>query len=187
MYQLQLLLNIPELFTSQSKIDFYSSMFENLDLSLIPEFPSSGPGRKGYCHHAMFRSFIVMQAERFGEITDLVDYLRNNLIIAHLCGFDITKPLPSYWTFRRFINEFAHDYLTTIFKNQVNILKNMGIISGEFISMDSTIQHPKYFNGKKHRGCTKYAIISSDYRSSINRDSLYFKAVYRLRVESKVL
>ncbi|EGD50266.1 hypothetical protein TheetDRAFT_2922 [Thermoanaerobacter ethanolicus JW 200] len=33
MYQLQLLLNIPELFTSQSKIDFYSSMFENLDLS----------------------------------------------------------------------------------------------------------------------------------------------------------
>ncbi|EGD49928.1 transposase, IS4 family protein [Thermoanaerobacter ethanolicus JW 200] len=28
MYQLQLLLNIPELFTSQSKIDFYSSMFE---------------------------------------------------------------------------------------------------------------------------------------------------------------
>ena len=73
MYQLQLLLNIPELFTSQSKIDFYSSMFENLDLSSIPEF----------------------------------------------------------------------------------------------------------------RGCTKYAIISSDYRSSINRDSLYFKAVYRLRIESE--
>jgi len=53
---------------------------------------------------------------------------------------------------------------------------------------DSTcsIQHPKYFNGKKHRGCIKYAVISSDYRSSINRDSLYFKAVYRLRVESKI-
>ncbi|EGD50329.1 hypothetical protein TheetDRAFT_2192 [Thermoanaerobacter ethanolicus JW 200] len=54
MYQLQLLLNIPELFTSQSKIDFYSSMFENLDLSSIPEFPSSSPGRKGYSHHALF-------------------------------------------------------------------------------------------------------------------------------------
>ncbi|WP_129545131.1 transposase [Thermoanaerobacter ethanolicus] len=366
MYQLQLLLNIPELFTSLSKIDFYSSMFKNLDLSSIPEFPSSSPGRKGYSHHAMFRAFIVMKAERFGTISDLLDYLRNNLIIAHLCGFNILKPLPSYWTFRRFINEFSHDYLTSIFQNQVNILKNMGIISGEFISMDSTpikantklnnpksfsknkfskdnqpksdkdcklgvysasndssnkrykfywgyknhiivdaisglpiaetttpadvpdfevalsllektnkwfnlkyvnfiadkgydvkrvynfvrdtlhghcfiplnkrnsksppltddgymvceagikmlkdgkqyfdgfikqkfvckfcnskddsacpIKHPKYFNGKKHRGCTKYAIISSDYRSSINRDSLYFKAVYRLRVESE--
>jgi len=133
MYQLQLLLNIPGLFTSHSKIDFYSSMFENLDTSSIPEFPSSGPGRKGYSHHTMFRAFIVMQAERFGKITDLADYLRNNLIIAHLCGIDITKPL-----FRRFINEFAHDYLTTIFKNQVNILKYLGVISGEFVSMDST-------------------------------------------------
>lgn len=138
MYQLQLLLNIPELFTSHSKINFYSSMFENLDPSSIPEFPSSSPGRKGYSHHTMFRAFIVMQAERFGEITDLADCLRNNLIIAHLCGIDITKPLPSYWTFRRFINEFAHDYLTTIFKNQVNILKYLGVISGEFVSMDST-------------------------------------------------
>ncbi|SFE78573.1 hypothetical protein SAMN04324257_02829, partial [Thermoanaerobacter thermohydrosulfuricus] len=45
MYQLQLLLNIPELFTSLSKIDFYSSMFKNLDLSSIPEFHSSSPGR----------------------------------------------------------------------------------------------------------------------------------------------
>ncbi len=61
MYQLQLLLNIPELFTSHSKIDFYSSMFKNLDLSPIPEFPSSGSGRKSYFHHSMFRSFIVIQ------------------------------------------------------------------------------------------------------------------------------
>ncbi|HCD08811.1 MAG TPA: hypothetical protein DEQ01_00215 [Thermoanaerobacter sp.] len=79
MYQLQLLLNIPELFTSQSKIDFYSSMLKNLDLSSIPEFPSSSPGRKGYSH------------------------------------------LPSYWTFCRFINEFSHDYLTSIFQNQVKL------------------------------------------------------------------
>lgn len=91
MYQLQLLLNIPELFTSLSKIDFYSSMFKNLDLSSIPEFHSSSPGRKGYSHHAMFRAFVVIKAERFGTISDLLDYLRNNLIIAHLCGFNIFK------------------------------------------------------------------------------------------------
>ena len=91
MYQLQLLLNIPEIFTFQSKIDFYSSMFKNLDLSSISEFPPSNHGRKGYSHHAMFRAFVVIKAERFGTISDLLDYLRNNLIIAHLCGFNIFK------------------------------------------------------------------------------------------------
>ena len=111
MYKLQLLLNIAELFTSLSKINFYFSMFKNLGLSSIPEFPSFSPSRKGY------------------------------------------SLLPSYWTFRLFINEFSHDYLTSIFQNQVNILKNMGIISGEFISMDSTtikantkLNNPKYLS-----------------------------------------
>ncbi|MDP9749835.1 hypothetical protein J2S24_000299 [Thermoanaerobacter pentosaceus] len=61
MYKLQLLLNIAELFTSQSKIDFYSSMFKNLDLSSIPDSPSSSPGRKSYSHCAMFRAFIVIK------------------------------------------------------------------------------------------------------------------------------
>ncbi|WP_159433989.1 hypothetical protein [Carboxydothermus pertinax] len=30
-----------------------------------------------------------MEAKQFGEITNLVDYLRNNLIIAYFCGFDL--------------------------------------------------------------------------------------------------
>ncbi len=60
MYQLQLLLNIPELFTFQSKIDFYSSMFRNLNLSSILESPSSSPSRNGYSHYAMFRTFIAI-------------------------------------------------------------------------------------------------------------------------------
>lgn len=36
MYQLQQVLNLTDLFTSQPKIDFYSSLFSNLDLSPIP-------------------------------------------------------------------------------------------------------------------------------------------------------
>ncbi|MCI8628732.1 MAG: transposase, partial [Firmicutes bacterium] len=42
-------------------------------------------------------------------ITDLVDYLNNNLIIAYYCGFNITKPLPSYWTFNRFIRNIDNN------------------------------------------------------------------------------
>ena len=42
---------------------------------------------------------------------DLLDYLNNNLLIAYYCGFDITKPLPSYWTLDRFIRELDNELL----------------------------------------------------------------------------
>jgi len=45
--------------------------------------------------------------------------------------------------------------------------------------------HKKYFNGKKNRGCTRYISISTDYRASINRDSIFFKKIYALRTESE--
>ncbi|MEG6568023.1 transposase, partial [Thermoanaerobacterium saccharolyticum] len=156
MYQLQQVLNIIDLFTSQPKIDFYTSLFSNLDLSSIPEFPPSKFGPRGYSRHALFRAIIVMKAEKFGEISDLIDYLNNNLIIAHLCGFDITKKLPSYWTFDRFLKNFDHKYLSYVMQNQVNILKDFDLISGESISLDSTpikantkFNNPKCFSKNK--------------------------------------
>ena len=44
-------------------------------------------------------------------VSDLVDYLNNNLLIAHYCGFDISRPLPSYWTFDRFLKNFDNGLL----------------------------------------------------------------------------
>nr|WP_274892352.1 transposase [Thermoanaerobacterium sp. R66] len=96
MYQLQQVLNIIDPFTSKLKIDFYTSLFSNLDLSSIPEFPPSKFGPTDYSRHALFRAIIVIKAEKFGEISDLIDYLSNNLIIAHLCGFDITKRIVNF-------------------------------------------------------------------------------------------
>ncbi|MDY5991268.1 MAG: transposase, partial [Oscillospiraceae bacterium] len=58
-------------------------------------------GRKGFPKYALLCAFIVMKCEGFSQITDLVDYLDNNRLIAHYCGFDITKELPSYWTYDR--------------------------------------------------------------------------------------
>lgn len=46
-------------------------------------------------------------------------------------------------------------------------------------------KHPKYFNGKKNRGCISYISIGTDYRASINRDSIFFKKIYALRTESE--
>ena len=39
---------------------FYESIFDNLDLSFIPEFIESKRGPKGYSRHALTRAFIVM-------------------------------------------------------------------------------------------------------------------------------
>ena len=124
------------LFTSQPVAKFYDSLFLNLDLSSIPEFPKTG--RKGFSNHAMICSFIVMKCEGFSMVSDLVDYLNNNLLIAHFCGFDISSPLPSYWTFDRFLKAFDNQILSDIMRSQVLFLSEKGIVDASFIGLDST-------------------------------------------------
>ena len=77
------------LFTSQSTAAFYDKLFHVLDF----ELPHASTGRKGFPKEAMLCAFIVMKCEGFSQITDLVDYLDNNRIIAHYCGFDTTAKL----------------------------------------------------------------------------------------------
>lgn len=79
-----------------------------------------------------------MKCEGFSMITDLVDYLNNNLLIAHYCGFDISAPLPSYWTFDRFLKQLDNDVLSSIMKSQVLYLSKQGIVDTSFIGLDST-------------------------------------------------
>ena len=71
-------------------------------------------------------------------VSDLVDYLNNNLLIAHYCGFDISFPLPSYWTFDRFLKNADHQYLSDLMRSQVLQLASAGIIDTSFIALDST-------------------------------------------------
>ncbi len=134
-YRQEILKDI-RLFTSQPAAKFYDSLFLNLDLSFVPQFPKTG--RKGFSNHAMICAFIVMKCEGFSMITDLVDYLNNNLLIAHYCGFDISLPLPSYWTFDRFLKNFNQDILSGIMHSQVLFLSEKGIIDTSFIGLDST-------------------------------------------------
>ena len=94
-------------------------------------------GRKSQ-KEALLCAFILMKLERFSQITDLHDYLNNNLLIAHYCGFDIVKPLPSYWTFDRFIRNLDNQILKEIMQTQVLKLAKLGIIDTSFIGLDST-------------------------------------------------
>lgn len=150
----QLIMNIIDLFTPQSKVDFYTKIFDTLDLSAFPDEVNSGSsGPEGFSRHALFKAFMVMKCEKFSEITQLQEYLFNNQVIAHTCGFDIMKKLPSYWTYRRFIKNTAHKWFSAVMQSQVETLVSLGFIDGNFISLDSTSieantakNNPKSFN-----------------------------------------
>ena len=134
------------LFTSAPKARFYDLLFQNLDLSEFPE-STARTGRKGFSRRAMLRAAIVMKCECFENITELRDYLENNLIIAYYCGFDITKKLPSYWRYDDFIKELDHSLLEKIMQSQVKKLAELGIIDSSFIALDST---PVFANTKQN-------------------------------------
>lgn len=114
-------------FTSAPKMNFYDKLFLNLYLSDFPD-RTAKTGRSGYSKCALLCAFIVMKCECFSCITDLLDYLNNNLIIAHYCGFDIMKPLPSYWTFDRFIRKIDNEYLKKVMQRTVMKAVSLGIM-----------------------------------------------------------
>ena len=122
------------LFTSQSATAFYDKLFSSLDFTL----PGAATGRRGFPKEAMVCAFIVMKCEGFSQITDLADYLDNNRIIAHYCGFDIMKPLPSYWTYDRFLRQLDSGALKSIMANLVRQLYELGVVDASFIGLDST-------------------------------------------------
>ena len=122
------------LFTSQSVAMFYDKLFSSLDFTL----PRAATGRRGFPKEAMVCAFIVMKCEGFTQITDLADYLDNNRLIAHYCGFNIMEPLPSYWTYDRFLKKMDNAALKEIMAAQVKKLYEMGIVDASFIGLDST-------------------------------------------------
>ena len=133
----QLILDDISLFTSQPKSKYYDELFTHLRLDGIPD-RNCPKGRYGYSRHAMICAFIVMKCEGFEYITDLVDYLNNNLLIAYYCGFDIRKPLPKYHAFERFIKNYDNDILRGLMEEQVKRLYEHGILDTSFIAIDST-------------------------------------------------
>lgn len=122
------------MFTSAHKANFYDKLFLNLDLSDFPD-KIAKTVKRGYSKCTLLCAFIAMKCKCFSCITDLLDYLNNNLIIAHYCGFNIMQPLPSYWTFDRFIRELDNEYLKKIKQKVVLQAAEHGIIDTSFIAL----------------------------------------------------
>ena len=113
---------------------FYDKLFSSLDFTL----PRAATGRRGFPKEAMVCAFIVMKCEGFSQITDLMDYLDNNRLIAHYCGFNIMEPLPSYWTYDRCLRQLNNGALKSIMANLVRKLYELGVEDASFVGLDST-------------------------------------------------
>ena len=87
-----------------------------------------------------------MKCEGFSQISDLHDYLSNNLIIAHYCGFDITRELPSYAKFTCFIREFDNELLQSVMQSQVLKAVDSTLIDTSFIALDAISAKANVFN-----------------------------------------
>jgi len=124
------------LLENQPDARFYKNIFEYLDVSHVEaNIPKMGrPSEKV----ALFRSCVVMKCESISKASVLLDYLKNNLIVARHCGFDISKPLPSYWTFNRYIRKLDNNILKETMKGQVLELAEMKLIDTSFIGLDAT-------------------------------------------------
>lgn len=140
------------LFTAQGISTFYKKLFEHLEF----ELPRKRTGRRGFPKEAMLCAFLVMKCEGFSQVTDLADYLENNRLIAHYCGFNIMQPLPSYWTYDRFLRQMENEELKAVMAEQVRKLYKLGIVDASFIGLDSTPvaantkqNNPKSFVKKK--------------------------------------
>lgn len=122
------------LFTSQSAAMFYDKLFSSSDFTL----PRAATGRRGFPKEAMVCAFIFMKCEGFAQITDLMDYLDNNRLIAHYCGFNIMELLPAYWTYDRFLRQLNNGALKSIMADLVRQLYELGIVYASFVGLDST-------------------------------------------------
>ena len=78
-----------------------------------------------------------MKCEGFAQITDLMDYLDNNRLIAHYCGFDIMKPLPSYWTYDRFLRQWTT--VRSIMAKLVRQLYELGVVDAPSLPTRTTM------------------------------------------------
>lgn len=90
----------------------------------------------------MLCAFVVIRCEGSGYIADLRDYLENNKIIAHFCGYDITRPLLSYWTtvYKKLENSIPKEIIASM----VQKLFELGVVDVSFVLLYKCLEEGVY-------------------------------------------
>lgn len=120
---------------SSNTLRKYNAIFKALQLK---DFPNRryGRGRTGYSRHAMLRALIVMHLERIRFVTQLIDYLDANPVLAEMCGFT-PGSLPDESQFYRFLKETPNSQIQNLLHQAAKKLICDGSISNEIFIFDS--------------------------------------------------
>lgn len=125
----------------------YELFFSNVDLSPIKDEISPYAGRKPFSRKAIMRAFMYKNIRGIYYLTDLVDELNHNPSIAHRCGFDIRRALPSVDRYSRFLSDTPNSMLQQIRETAVQTLISLKVIKGGDLTIDST---PIFANVKEN-------------------------------------
>lgn len=160
-YCFQPMLGFEQLYTNNTTINFYEKLFSELDLSSVEEFPhkSDKPtkheGRKPESRHNLFRAFLVMKTQRFEFVSQLLDYLENNIAVALVCGFESGK-IPGKDVFYNFLRDTPLSEFTGVMVNLTGKMCELGLVDFENLIEDSTpifantkLNNPKSFAKNK--------------------------------------
>ncbi len=126
-------------FQQENKLEMIFSQINISKLTSALRKTAEKRGPKGYEPSSLIYALIAMQVEKIQTIKDLVLNLKQNPILRYCCGFDVLGQVPSESTFSRFLNRLTEtDELEKLFHQLVLEAKELNIIDGDHISIDST-------------------------------------------------
>jgi len=116
-------------------LENFKTLFNSLDASHLDSHPSTG--RKPFPRESLLRAIIFKNLKGIPTLTELVTELKDNPSAAIRCGFNILKPLPSVERFSFFLKNTHNKELKKIRHHLLHNLIHLGIITGEYLSIDS--------------------------------------------------
>lgn len=118
-------------------------IFEAIDpqittaLAKLPKFSKFGP--EPCDRESMLRSLIAKEVEGIKNYKTLIKRINNDPIFRYTCGFSVIGKAPSASTYSRFIGELKDlDLLDSLLEDLVKQAKELGIIDGTHIAIDSS-------------------------------------------------
>lgn len=137
MYHIQtsLFYDLQELIRNSSLLQKYYSLFQALDLSILPD-RNNGVGRTGRSQHALLRAFIVKHLQQIKSVPQLIEYLEAMPPLLELCGFTLGN-MPDESQFYRFLTETNNAILKDIHHRLNQRLITQGLVSLDMLIADS--------------------------------------------------